>query len=164
MFTPTKLNNSNNIRWGVKKFPEWWYCTVILGHGNAYLMTFKLGFLCTQCTLAPLILPLLEAQAEVFFWNLPKFRRSIPFDALYGCETCSFEAHFYIREELIVTRSEIRGVRWFDYDRVGFLCEEFLNNKWLVDRCVIMIQKTLSLLLFAPLNTNCISQLFKTCM
>jgi hypothetical protein len=39
-------------------------------------------------TLAPSILPLLEAPAEGFFWNLPEFGRPIPFHVLHGIESC----------------------------------------------------------------------------
>jgi hypothetical protein len=28
--------------WTVKKFPEWWYCTLMVGH-TAYGITFKVG-------------------------------------------------------------------------------------------------------------------------
>jgi hypothetical protein len=28
------------VRWAIKKFPKWWYCTVMI-YGNAYLITFK---------------------------------------------------------------------------------------------------------------------------
>ena len=38
-------------------------------------------------TLTPSILPLLEAPAEGFFWNLPEFGRRIRFYVLRGCET-----------------------------------------------------------------------------
>jgi hypothetical protein len=37
--------------------------------------------------LALSILPLLEALAEGFFWNLPEFGRRVRFDVLHGCET-----------------------------------------------------------------------------
>jgi len=93
-----------------------WYSTVMVGQDNAYLITFKVRSVCTH-TLAPLILPLLEAPAEGFFWNLPEFGRRIRFDVLYGCETRPLEAHFQSREEPKVTRSEIRRVRWLGDDR-----------------------------------------------
>ena len=38
-------------------------------------------------TLAPSILPLLEAPAEGFFWNLLEFCHHIRFDVLHVCET-----------------------------------------------------------------------------
>ena len=62
-------------------------------YDNAYLITFKVGPLRTH-TLAPSILPLLEATAEGFFWNLPEFGRRIRFDVLHGYETRPAEAHF----------------------------------------------------------------------
>jgi hypothetical protein len=37
-------------------------------------------------TLAPSILPLLEALTEGFFWNLLEFGRRIPFNVFRGCE------------------------------------------------------------------------------
>ena len=63
-------------------------------------------------TLAPSILPLLEAPAEGFFWNLPEFGHRIRFDVLHGCETRPLEAHFQSRKQPKVTRSEIRRTRW----------------------------------------------------
>ena len=126
-------------------------------YGNAYLITFKVGPLRTH-TLAPSILPLLEAPAEGFFWNLPEFGRRIRFDVLHGCETCPLEAHFQSREQPKVTRSEIRRVRWLGDDRNVFLGEELLHNKRCVARCVIVMQKPLSMPLVAPLPPNCIAQ------
>jgi hypothetical protein len=84
-------------------------------YGKAYLMTFKVGPLRTH-TLAPSILPLLEAPVEGFFWNLPEFDRRIPFDVLHGCETCPLEAHFQSRKQPKVNWSEIRTVRWLGDD------------------------------------------------
>jgi hypothetical protein len=55
-----------------------------------------------------LVLPLLEAPAEGFFWNLPEFGRRIRFYVLCCCETCPLEAHFQSREQPKVTHSEIR--------------------------------------------------------
>jgi hypothetical protein len=49
-------------------------------YDKAYLITFKVEPLRTHThthTLAPSILPLLEAPTEGFFWNLPKFGRRI---------------------------------------------------------------------------------------
>ena len=52
-------------------------------YDNAYLITFKVRPLRTH-TLAPSILPLLDALAEGFFWNLLEFRRRIRFYVLHG--------------------------------------------------------------------------------
>ena len=99
-------------------------------YDNAYLITFKVGPLLTHThTLAPSILPLLEALAEGFFWNLLPFGRRIPFDVLHGCEMRPLEAHFQSREQPKVTRSEIRRLRWLGDDRNAFLGEEFLHIK-----------------------------------
>jgi hypothetical protein len=38
-------------------------------------------------TLDPSILPLSEAPAEGFFWNLSEFGRRIRFNVLHACET-----------------------------------------------------------------------------
>ena len=80
------------------------------------LINFEVGPLRTH-TLAPSILPLLEAKAEGFFWNLPEFGRRIRFDVFHGCETSPLEAHFLSMEQPEVTRSEIRSVRWLRNDR-----------------------------------------------
>jgi hypothetical protein len=83
----------DNIRmWGSQKVPR----VVVLHwngmtYSNAYLITFKVGPLCTH-TLVRSTLPLLEAPAEGFFWNLPEFSHHIQFDVLHGCETCPLEA------------------------------------------------------------------------
>jgi len=87
-------------------------------------------------TLAPSILPLLEAPAEGFFWNLLQFGRRIPFDVLHGCETRPLEAHFQSREQPKVTWSEIRRLWWLGDDRNAFLGEELLHNKRCVTQCV----------------------------
>jgi hypothetical protein len=71
----------------------------------------------TTHTLASSILPLLEAPAEGFFWNLPEFGRRILFDDFHGYETCSLGAYFQIREQPEVTGSEVRRVRWLGDDR-----------------------------------------------
>jgi len=105
-------------------------------------------------------MPLLEAPAECFFWNLPEFGSRIRFDVLHGCETCSLEAHFPSGEEPKVTRSEIRRVRWLGDDRNDFLGEELLHNKRCVGRCVIVMQIPLSLPLVTPFPLNCIAQAF----
>ena len=101
-------------------------------------------------TLAPSILPLLEAPAEGFFWNLPEFGRRIRFDVLHGWETRPLVAHFQSRQEPKVTPSEIRRLRWLGDDRNAFLVEEMLYNKRCVARCVIVVQKPLSLPHVAP--------------
>jgi hypothetical protein len=71
---------------------------------------------------------LLKAPAGSLFWNLPEFGRRIRFDDLHGCEMRPLEAHFQSREELNVTRSEIRRVRWLGDDRNAFLGEELLSS------------------------------------
>jgi hypothetical protein len=48
-------------------------------YGNAYLITYKVESLHAY-TLAPMILPLLEALVEGFFWNL--WRSVIAFDLI----------------------------------------------------------------------------------
>jgi hypothetical protein len=85
--------------------------------------------------LAPSILPLLEAPAEGFFWNLPQFGRRIPFDVFHGSKIRPLEAYFQSREQPKVTRSEIRRLRWLGDDRNAFLGEELLHNKRCVTRC-----------------------------
>jgi hypothetical protein len=82
--------------------------------------------------------------------NLPQFGRGIRFDILHGCEMCPLEANFQIREQLEVTRSDIRRVRWLGDDRNVYLVEELLHNKRRVARCVIEMQKPLS----PPLSLN----------
>jgi len=109
-------------------------------------------------TLAPSFLPLLEAPAEGFFWNLPEFGRRIPFDVFHGCETRPLETHFQSREQPKVTRSEIRRVRWLGDDKNAFLDEELLHNK----RCVARDAEPLSLPLVAPFPPNCIVQHLQT--
>ena len=54
-------------------------------YDNAYLITFKVRSLRTH-TLAPSILPLLDALAGGFFWNLPEFSRRIRFYVLHGAK------------------------------------------------------------------------------
>jgi hypothetical protein len=78
-------------------------------------------------TLAPSILPLLEAPEEGFFWNLPDFGRGIRFDVPRGCETCPLEAHIHSREQPNVTWSEIQIVRWLSDDRNRYTT----NDVWL---------------------------------
>jgi hypothetical protein len=70
------------------------------------------------------MLTLLEAPVEGFFWNSPEFGHYIQFDVFYGCETRLLEAHFQIREQPKVTRSEIRRERCLGHDRNAFLGEE----------------------------------------
>jgi hypothetical protein len=77
-------------------------------YSNAYLITFKVGPLFTH-KLAPWILPLLEAPAEGFFWNLPELGNRIRLHALHGCETSPLVAHFQKKERPKVIRSEIGG-------------------------------------------------------
>jgi hypothetical protein len=102
-FTPirnlrTCNTSSTRIGWAVKKFPEEWYCTVMVGHANGHLINFKSGPIFIE-TLTPSILPLFKAPAEGFFWNPQQLGRRIPFDALHCCETCLHEAHFQSREQ-----------------------------------------------------------------
>jgi len=134
-------------------------------YDNAYLITFKVRPLRTHThthththTLAPSILPLLEAAAEGFFWSIPEVGRRIRFDVFHGCETRPLEAHFKSREQIKVTRSEIRRVQWLGDDRNAFLGEELLHNKRCVAQCVIVMQKPLSLPLVAPFPPKCIAQ------
>jgi len=122
-------------------------------------MTFKVGPLGTH-TLAPSIVPLLEAPAEGFFWNLSEFGRCIRFYVLHGCETRPLEAHFQSRKQPKVTRCEIRWVRWLGDDRNYFLGEELLHNKQNVAWFVIVMETPLSLPLVAPFPPNCIAQAF----
>jgi len=158
-----KKNESyQNLRGAVKKFPEMWYSTVMVGYMTTlYLITFKVGPLRTHThthTLAPSILPLLEAPVEGFVWNLLEFGRRIRSDVLHGCDTCPLEAHFKSRELTKVPRSEIRKVRWLGDDRNAFLSEKLPHNKRCVTRCLVVMQKPLSLpdvTLFSP---NCMGQ------
>jgi hypothetical protein len=126
-------------------------------YGNVYLITFKVGPLCTY-TLAPLILPSLEAPMEGFFWKLPESSSRIRFDVLHGCKACLHEARFQSRGQPKVTWSEIQGVWWLGDDRNVFLSKKLLHNKQCVAVCVIMMQKPLSLPLVVPLPLNCIIQ------
>ena len=69
--TSTKKQPITHIRGAVTKFPELWYSTVMVGHMTTLdLITFKVRPSLTY-TLAPSILPLLDALAGGFFWNLP---------------------------------------------------------------------------------------------
>ena len=77
---------------------------------------------------------------------------------LHGYETRSVEANFQSREQPKVTLSEIWRVRWLSGDRNAFLGQELLQNKRFVARCVIVIQKPLSLPIVAPFLPNCIAQ------
>jgi hypothetical protein len=86
------------------------HCNVSV-YGNSYLISFKVRPLRARTrthTQDPCMLPLLEAPAEGFSWNLPEFGRHIRFDGLHGCETCPLEANFQSREQPEVARSEIR--------------------------------------------------------
>jgi hypothetical protein len=120
---------------GSQKVPR----TVIL-HWNgsthhAYLITN---------TLAPSILPLLEAAAEGLFWHLLEFCHCNSYDVLHGCKMCPLEANFQSRAHLKVTWSKTRRkVWWLGDDRNIFLSEE-LPHKWCVALpCVV------------PLLSNC---------
>jgi hypothetical protein len=44
--------------------------------------------------LDPSILPLFEAPAEGFFWNIPEFDSRVRFLVLHVCEACLLEVHF----------------------------------------------------------------------
>jgi hypothetical protein len=88
---------------GRKKFPEWWYYTLMVGHTT---ITFKDTPL--RHTHTPSILALLKAPAEGFFWDFSQFSSRIWFGVPHGCETCHPETHFQSLELPKVTRSEIR--------------------------------------------------------
>jgi hypothetical protein len=79
-------------------------------YGNAFLITFEVGPLRAH-TLAPSILPRLEAPADGFFWTLPDFGRRILFDVPHSCETCPFGA--YLR---VGTSHKSLGARSREYD------------------------------------------------
>jgi hypothetical protein len=100
------------------------------------------------------ILPLLEASAEGFFWNLPEFSNNILFYVLHGSEMCPLEAHFQSMEKPKVMLSEIQVVSCLRGDRTVLLSEELLHNELCAARCVIVIQEPLSppLAVFFPLN------------
>jgi len=74
---------------------------IVVQHSNgriydkAYLITFKVGPLRTH-TLAPSILPLLDALVEGFFWNLPEFGRRFRFCVLYGAKRVPLRPIFRI--------------------------------------------------------------------
>jgi hypothetical protein len=82
---------------------------------HAYVITFKVEPL-RKHILAPSILPFLKARRKASVWSLPEFGRHIPFDVLYGCDTCPRETHFQSREKPKVTRSEIGRVWWLGDD------------------------------------------------
>jgi hypothetical protein len=107
-------------------------------YGKAYLIVFKVGPLRAH-TLAPSMLPLLEASAEGFFWNLQEFGTRVRFNVLHGCETCSTEAHYRIRErpKSHLGRDPVNAV-------VGWW-QKLLHDKRSVTRCGVMMQKPLSL-------------------
>jgi hypothetical protein len=79
-------------------------------------------------------MPLLEALAQGFFWNLLEFGCRIRF-VFHGCETHLLEAHFYSREKPKITQSEIQTVRLLGDDRNAFCRKELLHNKRYVARC-----------------------------
>jgi hypothetical protein len=116
---------------------------------NAYIITFKVR----AHTLAPTILPLLEAPAEDFHWKLPELGGSIRFDVVHGREMYPIEDHFQSREESKFIRRENWRVRRLVDDRNILLGEELLHNKRCVARCAIGMQKILSLF-----PQNCIAQ------
>jgi hypothetical protein len=65
--------------------------------------------------------------------------------------------NFQSRKQPKVTLGDIRRVLWLGDDRNVFLGEELLHNKRCVARCVIVMQKALSLPLVTPLPRNCIA-------
>jgi hypothetical protein len=85
-------------------------------YGNSYLVAFKVGPFQVH-TLAPSILPLLVATADVLFWNLPEFGCPIRFGILHGYEKGPVETHFQSREQPKVTENEVRRLRWLGDDR-----------------------------------------------
>jgi hypothetical protein len=95
-------------------------------NGNIYIITVK-------NTLAPLILPLFKGPAEDLFWDLLEFGHHIWFYVLHSCETGPLETHVQKREQQD-TESTLVGWR-----------QELLHNKQCVARCVVVIQKPLSL-------------------
>jgi len=110
--------STDTLRGAVKKFPEMWYTTVMVGHITNHLQSRTLA--CTHThthTLAPSILPLLEAPVEGFLCNLLEFGHRIRFDVSHVCKKRPLEAHFQSREEPKVTRSEIWRVWWLGDDR-----------------------------------------------
>jgi hypothetical protein len=126
-------------------------------NGNTYLIIFRARPLRTN-RLGPFMLSLLEAPVEGFFWNLPEFGCRIRFHVLHGCGMCPLEAHFQSGEQPKGACSEIRTVRWLGDDRIALLGEELLHKPY-VARCVLVMQKPLSLPLVESLPPNCTSTL-----
>jgi hypothetical protein len=65
--------------------------------------------------------------------------------------------HFHIREQPEVTRSENRRLWCLSDERNAFPDEELLHKKRCVARCVIVMQKTLSMPIVALLAPDCIA-------
>jgi hypothetical protein len=128
-------------------------------YSRVHLITFKVGPLHGH-TLVPSILLFLVAPAGGFFWNLPEFGRRIRFDVRHNCETCPLEANFQSMEsqKSYSERDPESTVFGWWLGRKIFLGEELLHNKRCVARCVIAMQKPLSLPLVAPLPPNCSAQ------
>jgi hypothetical protein len=125
-------------------------------YGNTYLITFKVGPLFTQ-TLAPSILPLLEAPADA---SLGIFRSSpvaIRFYILHGCEPCPLGAHFQSSAQPEVTGSEVRRVRWLGDDRNSCTTSDVWLGAllWCSNHCPCLP-------LVAPLPPNCTTQPLQT--
>jgi hypothetical protein len=108
-------------------------------------------------SLALSIPPLLEAPAESFFWNFPEFGHHIWFYFLHGCEMCPLEAYFQSWEQPKVTWSKNWRVWRLDDNRYVSLGKELLHNNWCVAKCIIVMQKPLSL----SLPPNHIAQLLQ---
>jgi hypothetical protein len=117
-------------------FPEWCYCTLIVGHTER--LPNHLQIRTPSHTL--FLQPLLEAPAEGSVWNLPEFGRQLRFGVLKGCEMCPPKAHFQCKEQQKITRSEIRRVRWLGKDR-----NVFLGGIAAQPACIVVIQKPLRL-------------------
>jgi hypothetical protein len=124
-------------------------------YGNAYLITFKVGFLHAQT----------HAHAHIqFLLEFSRVGHHIHFDVLHSCETCPLEAHHQSREEPKVTWSEIHRVRWLGDHMNVFLSEELLHNKQCVAQAITVMQKSLSLLFVVLLPPNCITQPLQNCL
>jgi hypothetical protein len=131
------------LQWAVKKFPEWWYCTMMVRNTATHTQACSI----VGSTDGRLLL------------DSSELGRRIRFYVLRGCETCPFEDRFQNMEEPKVTRSEILRVRWLGDDRNVFLGEELLHNKRNVTRCVSVMQKPLLLPLVALLPQKCMQNL-----
>jgi hypothetical protein len=112
--------------------------------GNAYLITFKVGPLCTYTrsidpatvgsTGGRLLLESSRARPSHSIWCPPRIRKT----------------HFQSREQPKVTRSKKWRVRWFGDERNVCLAAELLN-KLCVSRWVVMKRRPLSM----PLHNLC---------